>query len=59
MLQVEVWDSSHAAPTVQVFAPGRSGQHGLEIVAALAHALTVEQTPEGKHITAIIPLGTA
>ncbi|MFE5141334.1 ATP-binding protein [Streptomyces fagopyri] len=59
LLQVEIHDSNPAAPAPKAPDPTRIGQHGLEIVAALAHALTVEQTPVGKRITADVVLHPA
>ncbi|MFG2424850.1 ATP-binding protein [Streptomyces sp. NPDC048448] len=56
VLQVELWDSNPVAPAAKAPDPTRVGQHGLEIVAALASAVTVEQTPVGKRITADILL---
>ncbi|MFJ6509375.1 ATP-binding protein [Streptomyces sp. NPDC091879] len=58
VLIVELWDSSPVVPAAQVPDPERVGQHGLEIVAALAQALTVEPTTVGKRITAHITLAT-
>ncbi|MEU8788301.1 ATP-binding protein [Streptomyces sp. NPDC048643] len=59
VLQVELWDSNPAVPAAKAPDPERVGQHGLEIVAALAAAVTVERTPVGKRITADIPLTAA
>ncbi|MET9896236.1 ATP-binding protein [Streptomyces sp. NPDC006465] len=59
VLRVELWDSNPVTPTAKAPNPERIGQHGLEIVAALARTLTVEKTPVGKRITADITLTTA
>ncbi|MFF8536976.1 ATP-binding protein [Streptomyces sp. NPDC015532] len=56
MLQVELWDSNPVAPAAKAPDPKRIGQHGLEIVTALAQTVTVERTPLGKRITADIVL---
>ncbi|MFE2533133.1 ATP-binding protein [Streptomyces sp. NPDC059371] len=61
-LQVGLWDSSPVLPVPKSPDPKRIGQHGLEIVAALAQSLTVEATPVGKRVTAhvaLYPAGTA
>ncbi|MFD1275732.1 ATP-binding protein [Streptomyces kaempferi] len=58
VLQVELWDSNPVAPAAKTPDPQRIGQHGLEIVTALAQTLTVDQTPLGKRITANIALST-
>ncbi|MFD7794724.1 ATP-binding protein [Streptomyces sp. NPDC059759] len=59
LLQIELWDSSPVLPAVKAPDPKRIGQHGLEIVTALAHTLTVEPTSVGKRITAGILLTPA
>lgn len=56
VLSVELWDSSPVVPAAKAPNPERVGQHGLEIVAALAQTLTVEATAVGKRITAHITL---
>ncbi|MER5399799.1 ATP-binding protein [Streptomyces sp. NPDC002599] len=56
VLTVELWDSSPVVPAAKAANPERVGQHGLEIVAALAQTLTVEATTVGKRITAHITL---
>ncbi|MER6437114.1 MULTISPECIES: ATP-binding protein [unclassified Streptomyces] len=57
VLRVELWDSDPVLPAAKAPDASRVGQHGLEIVAALAHTVTMEQTPVGKRITAEVPLG--
>ncbi|MER5383246.1 ATP-binding protein [Streptomyces sp. NPDC002688] len=59
VLRVELWDSNPALPTAKAPNPRRIGQHGLEIVTALARTVTAEQTPLGKRITADIVLSSA
>ncbi|MFG2309866.1 ATP-binding protein [Streptomyces sp. NPDC048566] len=59
VLRVELWDSNPLPPTVRAPDPGRVGQHGLEIVAALARTVTVERTPLGKRVVADIALHAA
>ncbi|MFD6294702.1 ATP-binding protein [Streptomyces sp. NPDC060235] len=56
LLSVELWDSSPVVPAAKAPNPERVGQHGLEIVAALAQNLTVEATSTGKRITAHVAL---
>ncbi|MEU0038193.1 hypothetical protein [Streptomyces sp. NPDC006333] len=58
-MQIEVHDSNPAAPAVKAPDPARVGQHGLEIVAAVARTVTAEQTPDGKRITADVLLHPA
>ncbi|WP_282795404.1 ATP-binding protein [Streptomyces sp. CC224B] len=55
-VDVVVWDSDPAVPSARAVDPGRIGQHGLEIVKAVAESLFVEQEPVGKRITARIAL---
>ncbi|MCX5008599.1 ATP-binding protein [Streptomyces sp. NBC_00638] len=59
VLRVELWDSNPALPAAKAQNPRRIGQHGLEIVTALARTVTAEQTPLGKRITADIVLNSA
>ncbi|MFF2364565.1 ATP-binding protein [Streptomyces sp. NPDC058122] len=58
-LRIELWDSNPLPPAVKTPDPGRIGQHGLEIVTALAHKVTIETTPPGKRIIATVILDTA
>ncbi|MBK3575681.1 ATP-binding protein [Streptomyces sp. MBT65] len=55
-VDVVVWDSDPTLPTARKADPGRIGQHGLEIVQAVAEDLLIEQEPAGKRITARIGL---
>ncbi|MGW6492718.1 ATP-binding protein [Streptomyces sp. NPDC055056] len=56
VLTIELWDSSPIVPAAKAPNPERIGQHGLEIVAALAQTLTAESTVVGKRITVNISL---
>ncbi|MEU3290096.1 MULTISPECIES: ATP-binding protein [Streptomyces] len=55
-VDIVVWDSEPTVPKARIADPGRIGQHGLEIVQAVAEKLFVEQEPAGKRITARIAL---
>ncbi|MEV0693672.1 ATP-binding protein [Streptomyces sp. NPDC050388] len=55
-LEVMVRDGSGVLPVARVANPDRVGQHGLEIVMAVAHGLEVQPEPTGKRITARISL---
>ncbi|MET8413114.1 ATP-binding protein [Streptomyces sp. NPDC005195] len=59
VVRVALWDSNPVVPAAKPHDPERVGQHGLEIVRALAQTVTVEQTPLGKRITADIALTAA
>ncbi|MGW1966540.1 ATP-binding protein [Streptomyces sp. NPDC001935] len=59
IVRVELWDSNPVLPAAKEANPNRIGQHGLEIVSALARAVSVEQTPVGKRITADVSLSSA
>ncbi|MGW0874168.1 ATP-binding protein [Streptomyces sp. NPDC002740] len=55
-VDVVVWDSDPTVPAARAADPARIGQHGLEIVKAIARSLVIEQQPVGKRITARIAL---
>ncbi|MFI1654818.1 ATP-binding protein [Streptomyces sp. NPDC020472] len=55
-VDIVVCDSDPAVPTAQTADPGRVGQHGLEIIKAVAEELFIEQEPVGKRITARLAL---
>ncbi|MFJ3805890.1 ATP-binding protein [Streptomyces sp. NPDC090073] len=55
-VEVEVWDGDPVLPTARPADPGRIGQHGLEIVKAIALALGAERAEGGKRVTATIAL---
>ncbi|MBT2409930.1 ATP-binding protein [Streptomyces sp. ISL-12] len=56
MMSVTVRDGETALPVPRPADPGRVGQHGLEIVAALSQHLDVRREPTGKRVTARIAL---
>ncbi|MER6443301.1 ATP-binding protein [Streptomyces sp. NPDC001185] len=56
VLLIEIHDTNPIAPIAKAPDPTRVGQHGLEIVSALARTVTVEQTPDGKRITTDVVL---
>ncbi|MFF2364579.1 ATP-binding protein [Streptomyces sp. NPDC058122] len=58
-LRIELWDSNPLPPSVKAPDPRRIGQHGLEIVTALAQDVTIEATPLGKRIIATVTLNPA
>ncbi|GGW49715.1 anti-sigma regulatory factor (Ser/Thr protein kinase) [Streptomyces albaduncus] len=55
-VEIVVRDGNPAPPVARDADPGRVGQHGLEIVMAVAQALDVRQESAGKSITARISL---
>ncbi|MFD4577285.1 ATP-binding protein [Streptomyces sp. NPDC058417] len=55
-VEVVVWDSDPGLPVARAADPGRVGQHGLEIVMAVAESLEVHREPVGKRITARVAL---
>ncbi|MFJ5779095.1 ATP-binding protein [Streptomyces sp. NPDC093094] len=55
-VEVTVCDSNPVLPVVQAADPTRVGQHGLEIVTAVAEELQVHREPVGKRITARLAL---
>ncbi|MEU9354231.1 ATP-binding protein [Streptomyces griseoloalbus] len=55
-VEIVVRDGNPEPPVARDADPGRVGQHGLEIVMAVAQALDVRQEPAGKSITARISL---
>ncbi|MFF4487868.1 ATP-binding protein [Streptomyces sp. NPDC001544] len=56
LVEVRVWDSDPVLPVARAADPGRVGQHGLEIVMAVAQGFEVQREPVGKRITARIAL---
>jgi anti-sigma regulatory factor (Ser/Thr protein kinase) len=56
MVEVVVWDSEPVLPVARSADAGRVGQHGLEIVMAVAQGFEVQREPVGKRITARIAL---
>ncbi|MFJ3446531.1 ATP-binding protein [Streptomyces sp. NPDC086081] len=55
-VEVAVWDSEPVLPVARAADAGRVGQHGLEIVMAVARGFEVRREPVGKRITARIAL---
>lgn len=55
-VEVTVWDSEPALPIARGADPGRTGQHGLEIVVAVCRSFEMHREPVGKRITAAIVL---
>ncbi|MEU9187342.1 ATP-binding protein [Streptomyces sp. NPDC048484] len=58
-VDVMVWDSDPTVPEARIADPGRIGQHGLEIVKAVAQDLEIHREPVGKRIRARIALSDA
>ncbi|MFE5829297.1 ATP-binding protein [Streptomyces sp. NPDC056488] len=58
-VDIVVWDSDPTVPAARAADPGRVGQHGMEIIKAVAEELFIEQEPVGKRITARIALADA
>lgn len=56
-VEVVVWDSDPVLPVARTTDAARVGQHGLEIVLAVAQALDARREPVGKRVTARIALG--
>jgi anti-sigma regulatory factor (Ser/Thr protein kinase) len=55
-VEVIVWDSDPVLPVARAADAGRVGQHGLEIVMAVAQGFEVQREPVGKRITVRIAL---
>ncbi|MFF9817652.1 ATP-binding protein [Streptomyces sp. NPDC014006] len=56
LVEVAVSDSDPTLPEARTADAGRVGQHGLEIVRAVAQAFDVQRQPVGKRVTARIAL---
>ncbi|MFE9454723.1 ATP-binding protein [Streptomyces sp. NPDC006739] len=56
MVEIMVWDSDPVLPVARAADVGRVGQHGLEIVLAVAQGFEAQREPVGKRITARIAL---
>ncbi|CAL9330543.1 ATP-binding protein [Streptomyces sp. Tu 3180] len=56
LVEVVVWDSDPVLPVARAADAGRVGQHGLEIVMAVAQGFEVQRELVGKRITARIAL---
>ncbi|MBQ0881598.1 MULTISPECIES: ATP-binding protein [Streptomyces] len=55
-VEVAVWDSNSVLPVARAADAGRVGQHGLEIVMAVAQSFEARREPVGKRITVRIAL---
>ncbi|MFG2682069.1 ATP-binding protein [Streptomyces sp. NPDC048392] len=55
-VEVAVWDSDPVLPVARAADAGRVGQHGLEIVMAVAQGFEARREPVGKRITVRIAL---
>lgn len=55
-VEVVVWDSDPALPVARAADAGRIGQHGLEIVMAVAESFEAYREPVGKRISVRIAL---
>ncbi|MFD7136689.1 ATP-binding protein [Streptomyces sp. NPDC059894] len=55
-VEIAVWDSDPALPVPRGADPTRVGQHGLEIVMAVAQDVSVVREPVGKRIVARLGL---
>ncbi|MFA3876433.1 ATP-binding protein [Streptomyces sp. MMCC 100] len=55
-VEVSVWDSDPVLPVARAADAGRVGQHGLEIVTAVARSFQARREPVGKRVTAGIDL---
>ncbi|HSX96008.1 MAG TPA: ATP-binding protein [Streptomyces sp.] len=56
LVEIMVWDSDPVLPVARAADAGRVGQHGLEIVMAVAQGFEVQREPVGKRVTARIAL---
>ncbi|MDH6521572.1 anti-sigma regulatory factor (Ser/Thr protein kinase) [Streptomyces sp. SAI-135] len=56
VVEVVVWDCDPVLPVARAADIGRVGQHGLEIVMAVAQGFEAQREPVGKRITARIAL---
>jgi anti-sigma regulatory factor (Ser/Thr protein kinase) len=55
-VEMVVWDSDPVLPVARAADAGRVGQHGLEIVMAVAQGFEVQREPVGKRITVQLAL---
>ncbi|WP_030222867.1 ATP-binding protein [Streptomyces bikiniensis] len=56
MVEIGVWDCDPVLPVARAADAGRVGQHGLEIVVAVAHSFEARREPVGKRITVLLTL---
>ncbi|MFI6857918.1 ATP-binding protein [Streptomyces sp. NPDC050416] len=55
-VEIVVWDCDPVLPVARAADAGRVGQHGLEIVMAVAQGFEAQREPVGKRITARVAL---
>ncbi|MEU0249753.1 ATP-binding protein [Streptomyces sp. NPDC006235] len=55
-VEIVVWDCDPVLPVARAADAGRVGQHGLEIVVAVAQGFEAQREPVGKRITARVAL---
>ncbi|GGQ78397.1 hypothetical protein GCM10010216_45260 [Streptomyces flaveolus] len=55
-VEVSVWDSDPVLPVARAADAGRVGQHGLEIVMAVARSFEAQREPVGKRISVGVAL---
>ncbi|MEU6477963.1 ATP-binding protein [Streptomyces sp. NPDC047017] len=55
-VEISVWDSDPVLPVARAADAGRVGQHGLEIVMAVAQGFEVRREQAGKRVTARLAL---
>jgi hypothetical protein len=55
-VEIVVWDTDPVLPQARAVDAGRVGQHGLEIVMAIAQGFEMQREPVGKRISARIAL---
>ncbi|MEV5357399.1 ATP-binding protein [Streptomyces sp. NPDC093516] len=56
VVEIVVWDSDPVLPVARAADAGRVGQHGLEIVMAVAQGFEVQREPVGKRVTVRLAL---
>jgi len=56
VVEVAVWDSDPVLPVARAADAGRIGQHGLELVMAVAQGFEVQREPVGKRVMVRIAL---
>ncbi|MFC8710208.1 ATP-binding protein [Streptomyces sp. NPDC057197] len=56
MVEIAVWDCDPVLPVARAADAARVGQHGLEIVRAVAQEFTAQREPVGKRVTARLAL---
>ncbi|TWV31511.1 ATP-binding protein [Streptomyces misionensis] len=56
LVEISVWDRDPALPVARAAEPSRVGQHGLEIVLAVAETFEARREGAGKRVTARVAL---